>query len=67
MVFISDLLSWVSATLLEPSVMQTGHLILMTEDQHQVQQSTLALISYLGGPASSRLLPSPAQKQNIEA
>jgi len=46
--------------------MQIGHLILMTKDLLLVQLSTLVLMSYHGGPTSSRLLQGPVQRQNIE-
>ena len=67
MIFISDQLSWVNPILLELSVMQTRHLMLMIEDQLLVQQFTFVLISYLGGPISSKLLPNLALRQNIVA
>ena len=53
-------------TLLVPSAMQIGLLILKTEYLLLVQLSTLVLISFLGGPESSKLLQDPVQRQNIE-
>jgi len=63
MVFIFNLLFCGNYILFVPSVMQIRLLILKTEDPLLVQLSTLVLISFLGGPESSKFLQGLVQRQ----